>query len=454
MMQGPTKEGDHASVRLGINEWSSATPATCPELRGLSFQEHPGAGQIAAQLNDSHILHARETLHGLEFEATSWVGSLTLGPVTVTVQPKIEFRSLEVLIRYAYGLSDFRILSSDTVHELFEQSLQDLLVSQFEREASHLVYRGLFRHYVPMDAKLASPRGRIDFAAIAREGGVRQAALPCKYYPRTENWVLNRLLRAGLRMAATLTSDIPLSRRIHRLDTLIPEDVTEIRLNLSSLRDSERHITRLTEHYRPAVRITELLLQGQGVTLDNAQDEVRLPGFLFDMNVFWQRLLEQFLSENIHDATIRSQASLTDALRYQPDANPLRRKNPPLRPDFVVIQKNRVVAVLDAKYKDLWAKAPDASWLYQMAVYGSVFKEKAEAIMLYPSMREGSKDQRLEIRNPSTRTIFGNVVMRPVSVPLLVSIILANDKRMGQKLVNELVFGASIEKARAAQATA
>jgi 5-methylcytosine-specific restriction enzyme subunit McrC len=450
MMQGPTKESDHSSVRLGIKEWSSATPEIRPELRGLSFQEHQEAGKIAAQLTDSHILHARETLRGLEFEATSWVGRLALGPVTLTVQPKIEFRSLEVLIRYAYGLSDLRILSAETAHELFEQSLQDLLVSQFEREASHLVYRGLFRHYVPMDAKLTSPRGRIDFAAIAREGGVRQAALPCKFYPRTENWVLNGIVRAGLRMAASLTNDLPLSRRIHRLDSLIPEDVEEVRLSLSSLRDSERNITRLTEHYRPALRIIELLLQGQGVTLDKAQDEVRLPGFLFDMNIFWQRLLEQFLSENIRDATVRSQASLSDALRYQPYANPLRRKNPPLRPDFVVIQKNRVVAVLDAKYKDLWEKPPDASWLYQMAVYGSAFKERAEAVMLYPSIRKGPKDQRLEIRNPTTRTVFGTVVMRPVDVPLLVSIILANDKRMGQKLVEELVFGASIEKARAA----
>ncbi|MGB3552784.1 MAG: hypothetical protein WA993_19045 [Candidatus Binatus sp.] len=449
-MQGPAKKSDYSSVRLGIKEWSSATPEICPELLGLSFKEHPEAGEIATQLSDSHILDVRETLRGLEFEATSWVGRLAFGPVTLTIQPKIDFRSLEVLIRYAYGLKDLRILISDTVHELFEQSLQDLLVTQLEREVGHLVFRGLFRHYVPTEATLASPRGRVDFAAIACQGGVRQAALPCKYYPRTENWSHNQLLRAGLRMAASLTNDLPLSRRIHRLDSLIPEEVDDIRLSLSSLRDSERRITRLTEHYRPAIRIIELLLQGQGVTLRDGQDEVRLPGFLFDMNAFWQRLLEQFLSENIRDAKVRYQASLSDALRYQPDANPLRRKNPPLRPDFVVTQKNHVVAVLDAKYKDLWEKSPDASWLYQMAVYGSAFREKAEAVMLYPSTVEGVTDQRLEIRNPATGRLFGVVVLRAVNVSRLVSVIVANDKRMGEKLVDELVFGTPIEKARAA----
>lgn len=449
-MQGQTKESDRSSVCLGIKEWSSATPGLCPELQGSSFKGHPEAREIATQLNDSQILHVRETLRGLEFEATSWVGRLALGPVTLTIQPKIDFRSLEVLIRYAYDLSDLRILSSDTVHELFEQSLQDLLVAQLEREASHLIFRGLSRHYVPTGATLSSPRGRIDFAAIARHGGVRQAALPCKYYPRTENWSLNQLLRAGLRMAASLTNDLPLSRRIHRLDSLIPDEVEDIRLSLSSIRDSERLITRLTEHYRPAIRIIELLFRGQGVTLHDAQAEVRLPGFLFDMNAFWQRLLEQFLSEHIREATVRSQASLNDALRYQPNANPLRRKNPPLRPDFLVIQKNHVVAVLDAKYKDLWEKSPDASWLYQMAVYGSAFREKAEAVMLYPSTVEGAKDQRLEIRNPATGRLFGVVVMRAVNVSRLVSIIRTNDKRMGQKLTDELVFGAMIEKAMAA----
>jgi hypothetical protein len=70
--------------------------------------------------------------------------------------------------------------------------------------------------------------------------------------------------------------------------------------------------------------------------------------------------------------------------------------------------------------------------------------------MLYPSTVEGAKDQRLEIRNPATGRLFGIVVMRAINVSRLVSIILANDKRMGQKLVDDLVFGAPIEKARAA----
>ena len=56
----------------------------------------------------------------------------------------------------------------------------------------------------------------------------------------------------------------------------------------------------------------------------------------------------------------------------------------------------------------------------------------------------------MEIRNPATGRLFGIVVMRAVNVSRLVSIILANDKRMGQKLVDDLVFGAPIEKARAA----
>jgi hypothetical protein len=40
--------------------------------------------------------------------------------------------------------------------------------------------------------------------------------------------------------------------------------------------------------------------------------------------------------------------------------------------------------------------------------------------------------------------------MLAVNVSRLVSIIRTNDKRMGQKLVEELVFGAAIEKAMAA----
>ncbi len=70
--------------------------------------------------------------------------------------------------------------------------------------------------------------------------------------------------------------------------------------------------------------------------------------------------------------------------------------------------------------------------------------------MLYPSTVEGVTDQRLEIRNPATGRLFGVVVLRAVNVSRLVSVIVANDKRMGEKLVDELVFGTPIEKARAA----
>jgi 5-methylcytosine-specific restriction enzyme subunit McrC len=440
---------DRKAIQVRIKEWTRVTPELCPELRGSSFRDDPDAFSIATGLNESRILEVRETLRGLEFEATSWIGRLALGPVTLTIQPKFDFQSLEVLIRYAYGLSDLKTLRSTTYQPLFEQSLQDLLVGELAREATDLVYRGLSRHYVATDAILSSPRGSVNFTAIARQGGIREAALPCRYHPRIEDWDLNRQLRAGLRMAAGLTSDLRLKRQIRRVDSLIPDEVEESRLTLPSLSDSKRRLTRLTEHYRPVITIIGLLLEGLGVTIREGQEEVRLPGFLFDMNAFWQRLLGRFLSDHIEGGTVRSQATLNNALRYQPDANPLRRKNPPLRPDFLVVSRNgRVVAILDAKYKDLWEKLPDSSWLYQMAVYSSSFSQRA--IMLYPCTVAGARDQRLEVRNPVTGDIFGVVIMRPVDIPQLVSVIRANCDRLGQKLVSELVFGPSGPQARAA----
>ena len=160
---------------------------------------------------------------GLSVKSTSFVGRVRLGEIDITVVPKLGSDSLLKLLRYAYGLRDLQLLPS-TTHTTHALGLQDILVWQLVEEVQELLARGLRRAYVRREEALASPRGRIDFQAMAASGLPAEATLPCVHHRRDEDRLINRVLLAGLRLAASLAVDRDLRVRAGRLADLLGGD--------------------------------------------------------------------------------------------------------------------------------------------------------------------------------------------------------------------------------------
>jgi hypothetical protein len=98
-------------------------------------------------------------------------------------------------------------ISAEVAYSSENQAFQELLIQQLIEEVSELAARGLYRRYVRTDDMLSNPRGRIDLQRIAKQNGVNQATLPCTYYPRLEDCLINQVLLQGLHLAAHLTDD-------------------------------------------------------------------------------------------------------------------------------------------------------------------------------------------------------------------------------------------------------
>ncbi|OJH39710.1 McrC family protein [Cystobacter ferrugineus] len=408
-------------ISAELSEWRSWPPEGASRGAPLHLDDDPEVRRLAEYLDRGRMLRVRDLRTGLRLEATSYVGTLRLGSLAVIIRPKLGGTRLLSLLRYAYGLRDLELFPG-LEQETSRLAFQDLLIHQLEAETQELVHRGLHREYVRREEELTSPRGRIDLGWWMRHAGSGRATLRCSYHPRREDHPLNQVLRAGLLLAQGLTDDVGLRTRLHRLEALMP-GVQRVALHPALLERHIRETDRMTAAYRPALSLIQVLLDARGTIQEQSSRAVELPGFLFDMNRFFQELLSRFLKENLRDHTVRDEFRLVGMMAYAATHNPRRRQAPAPRPDFAILRGQRVLALLDAKYRDLWETQLPRHMLYQLAIYALSQGSTGSAAILYPTLAPEARDQVVEINDVLQGNRKATVVLRPVHLHPLADLV-------------------------------
>lgn len=427
-----------------LREWETLEPVRGSILAGSSLEGFVEGRQLAERLTNARQVQVLELARGLELRATSYVGRFSLGNITVTIQPKLTGAPMINLLRYAYGLRHLDRYGSVS-YATTRFAFQDLLVHQLAAEARELLARGIHRDYEYRHSLLATPRGRIDFHRYPSVACRGRAVLPCIEHPRVEDTLVNQVLLGGVLLAARVTTDVDLRAEVKRVAKMLAENVSEKPINEGVMAEVRRASDRRTIAYEPALTVIELLLQGLGISLDPDEMRVRSTGFLFDMNRFFQALMFRFLREHLHGYDIEAEGQVRGLFRYDPERNPQRRQAPVQRPDFMVRRSRKVVAVLDAKYRDIWEQGLPRDMLYQLALYALAQAAPGRrAAILYPTMETAAREQAIIVHEPSGGAHQAEVILRPVKLLELDQLLRHRDPQTGKQrraLAAHLAFG-------------
>src|SRR5260370_42214402 len=89
---------------VSLREWETARPDERSLLVEQSLAEFPAGRRLAEELSKTGRIEVLELARGLELRASSFVGRVSLGEITVTIRPKITGGPPPKLFHYPYGL--------------------------------------------------------------------------------------------------------------------------------------------------------------------------------------------------------------------------------------------------------------------------------------------------------------------------------------------------------------
>ncbi|MDO5701521.1 MAG: hypothetical protein Q4P36_08665 [Bowdeniella nasicola] len=307
--------------------------------------------------------------------APNRVGALATDTLEVTIRPKVPVTSVLALLGYT---SKVRILPGD-VHALPGAELVGALAYSLARQAERALRTGPLRAYRWREETSWRARGRLRIGRqISRHQG-RPLPLEVTVRERSIDCAENRILAAALRVMSGVPRVPADVRRRLAASAALLRDVAPLTPGAPLPRV---HLTRLNEHYGPALALASLIWRYLGADADwhasASPGQTQLAAFTLDM----ARVFEDFVSVRLAEAAPEVGVLVRPQWRMALDTD----GEFTVLPDLTVLRRGaageapRTLAVADVKY----ARAVATDHLYQVAAYAQRL-DLAEAHLIYPT---------------------------------------------------------------------
>ena len=298
--------------------------------------------------------------------ARNYVGSINVGGLRVLVRPKIPLRNLFLLLEVGLREQDWR---DEAVGYEANSDLLPALVSFFARATETTLARGLYHSYREQRDRLVALRGRIDIdRQLAQPGVVIPTA--CRFTEFTADLIENSYLKAAVSRSLRVAGVLPIDRRRLMQHLVTLEDVGDVRHHHD---DYDRVVlTRLNQHYEPALRLAQLVLAN--LTLQDDIGDTKASSFMLDMN----KLFERFVTERLRRA-LRGRLDVKDQHEDRLDQH----GTVAIKPDLLFRAGGAPRFVADIKYKltDDTAGGSNADY-YQLLAYTTAL-DLPEGVLIY-----------------------------------------------------------------------
>lgn len=390
---------------VDMQEWSTKTIS-----RNKAGELSKSDLSLRDRLKDAKI-EIDELPEGFRVRTGHFVGRVTLDAFDLIVRPKLKEIPLHKLFLYAFDLAQFRTLGQ---HITTENFFAEILTAELIAEVRSIQRRGPFQLYQKRQKNMPELRGQIDRHAWLRRGGVPSETLPCMFYHRCHDNVLNQTLCGGLKLGTLLSRSAEIKTACRMLADTFALSVSETPLSKRLIADAFRHLNRLNAHYEQALRIVRLLYDGIGGFAHGKDRFERIPGFLFNMNLLFEKCLERFFRENLPGKTFTPQKDF-QLFSFDPQCNPKNQGKFGFMPDYTFEHEGKTI-ILDAKYRDLWEKPLPTSMLYQLAVYAIAAASPHQSVILYPTLNPKAMSQKIDLTRDANGKCLCSVILKPVDL--------------------------------------
>lgn len=319
--------------------------------------------------------------------AQNFVGVIHLNGWQVEVLPKIEapqHRIRQNLLQMVACALNLQLHGGELASlDRASHSVLDVLIRLYCDLLWQAIHKGVVRRYQNQQDNLATLRGRLNITQQLRHNLARPDRLHCTFDEFTPDNLLNRALKAALRVLHRLANTETASKSIAEL-LFCFDGVSD--MPASAIQWEQATTDRLSERYAPLIRMARLFVEGGTPDLTSGRGD----GFavLFDMN----QLFEMYVGRRVQ--RVCAKLGLITQLQGPRRHLAQRRGGTPcfeLRPDIVISESGKHLAVIDTKWKRIKVNGGreeiSTSDLYQMFAYAKQYQAPC-VMLLYPHHTE------------------------------------------------------------------
>jgi 5-methylcytosine-specific restriction enzyme subunit McrC len=261
------------------------------------------------------------------------------------------------------------------------ETLLEILIRLFSEKLVDAVRQGMPRRYIGHADDLPVLRGRLNVTRQFTTLTAEPSRLACRYDELTADIALNRIMKAAVTRLSRIARATDNQRRLRELAFAYVDIADE---PVPALRWDQVVLDRTNSRWRELLNLARLLLGERFQTSSVGGSN----GFslLFEMNTLFEEYVARMLKRALADTDLRV---ITQGGRLYCLETEDRRGIFQTRPDIIVKRGDKVVQIIDTKWKRITARIDDPKQgvsqgdVYQMMAYGQLY-ECNKLCLLYP----------------------------------------------------------------------